>query len=42
MTINYSFTGLTLENLNGFEASLRKEAPVQKLNIFFNKASALL
>ena len=40
-TICYSFTGLKLANMNGFESSLRDVAPVQKVNIFFNKQGAL-
>ncbi len=39
--ICYSFIGFNLGSVNGFESSLRKIAPVQKVNIFFNKQGAL-
>jgi len=40
-TISYSFTGFKLAGVNGFESSLRDIAPVEKVNIFFNKQGAL-
>jgi hypothetical protein len=39
--ICYSFTGFNLGSVNGLESSLRKIAPVQKVNFFFNKQGAL-
>ena len=40
-TICYSFTSLKSPTLNGLESSLREIAPVQKVNMFFNKQGAL-
>ncbi len=40
-TMCYSFTGLAVANVNGVESSLRDIAPVEKINIFFNKQGAL-
>lgn len=40
-TLNYSFTGFNQGDLNGFESALREIAPVQKVNIFFNKQGSL-
>lgn len=40
-TICYSFIGFKLVGVNGLESSLREIAPVQKVNIFFNKQGAL-
>ena len=40
-TMCYAFTGLDLTNLNKVESSLRDVAPIQKVNIFFNKQGAL-
>jgi len=41
-TVHYSFSGLHAENLEGLEISLKEVAPIQKLNIFFNRQGVLL
>jgi hypothetical protein len=41
-TIGYSFSGFDLTKVNGIESCLRDIAPVQKVNIFFNKQGALV
>jgi hypothetical protein len=41
-TIHFSFSGLRAEELEGLETSLKEVAPIQKLNIFFNRQGVLL
>jgi hypothetical protein len=41
-TIHFSFSGLHAEQLEGLESSLKEVAPIQKLNIFFNRQGVLL
>jgi len=41
-TIHFSFSGLHAEELEGLETSLKEVAPIQKLNIFFNRQGVLL
>ena len=41
-TIHFSFSGLRAEELEGLEISLKEVAPIQKLNIFFNRQGVLL
>lgn len=41
-TIHYSFSGLPAEKLEGLEISLKEVAPIQRLNIFFNRQGVLL
>ena len=41
-TVHFSFSGLRAEELEGLETSLKEVAPIQKLNIFFNRQGVLL
>jgi hypothetical protein len=41
-TVHFSFSGLHSEHLEGLEASLKEVAPIQKMNIFFNRQGVLL
>jgi hypothetical protein len=41
-TIHFSFSGLRAEELEGLETSLKEVAPIQRLNIFFNRQGVLL
>ncbi|MBN2553775.1 MAG: DUF4956 domain-containing protein [Spirochaetales bacterium] len=41
-TLHFSFTGLRTEELEGLESSLREVAPIEKMNIFFNRQGVLL
>jgi hypothetical protein len=41
-TVHFSFSALHSKDLEGIESSLREVAPIQKLNIFFNRQGVLL
>jgi hypothetical protein len=41
-TLHFSFSGLHSQHLEGLEASLNEVAPIQKMNIFFNRQGVLL
>jgi chromate transport protein ChrA len=41
-TVHFSFSGLHSKQLEGLEASLKEVAPIQKMNIFFNRQGVLL
>jgi hypothetical protein len=41
-TVHFSFSALHSKDLEGLESSLREIAPIQKLNIFFNRQGVLL
>ncbi len=41
-TVHFSFSGLHSKHLEGLEASLKEVAPIQKMNIFFNRQGVLL
>lgn len=41
-TVHFSFSALHSKDLEGLESSLKEVAPIQKLNIFFNRQGVLL
>jgi hypothetical protein len=41
-TVHFSFSGLHSRHLEGLETSLKEVAPIQKMNIFFNRQGVLL
>jgi hypothetical protein len=41
-TVHFSFAGLRPQDLEGLETSLKEVAPIQKMNIFFNRQGVLL
>ena len=40
-TIHYSFTDLNSEHMDGLQESVKQMAPIQKMNIFFNRQGVL-
>lgn len=41
-TVHFSFSGLHAKDLEALETTLKEVAPIQKLNIFFNRQGVLL
>jgi len=40
-TIHYSFSGMNGDSINGLFSELKKDAPIQKLNVYYNKQGGL-